>query len=57
VEDALVWDFPDPVIVQSDGKMRLDRTGSGQGNSELCVQDALVWDVAEPVTVLSEGKM
>jgi len=41
----------------SDGKMGLDLTGSGKGNSKLCGQDALVWDVPEPVTIISDGKM
>ena len=50
-------DVPEPDIVLSDGKMGLEWTGSGQGNSKLCGQDTLVWDVPEPVTVLSDGKM
>ena len=56
-QDALLWDFPDPGTVLSDGIMRLDWTGSGHCNSEECGQDALVWDGPEPVTVLSDGKM
>ena len=56
-QDALVWDFPDPGIVLSDGKMGMDFTVSGQGNSKLCGQDAMFWDVPEPVTVLSDSKM
>jgi len=53
----MVCDFPDPGIVLSDGKMGLDPTGSGQGNSKVCGQDSLVWGVTEPFNVLSDGKM
>jgi len=53
----MVWDVPQPGNVLSDFKMRLKKTGSGQGNRKLCGQDALVWDVPEPVTVLSDGKI
>jgi len=56
-KDELVWDVPEPVTVLSDGKMGLELTGSGQGNSKVCVQDAMFWDVAETVTLLSDGNM